>query len=205
MMTQLDVVSPGQFQVASRYSLYYISSEGDRIIKSDIGGTKRTVLQKVSAPHRNDRLFVLPNAADGYDLFIFLDSEQQENWQEELISKNFSSHAPVDGTVDKNRSKSVRKTWFNFGPVPSLAGRSDWEMKTGFWAIGGIYGTTKADDRRFHFSLETPFASWVVRNATQLEGDFVVFQLGDDQICILDPVSKKIALIARGKGPIVAE
>ena len=33
----------------------------------------------------------------------------------------------------------------------------------------------------------------------------MVFQLGGDQICIMDPQKRKIAMIAKGKGPIVAE
>gem|GEM_PF-5709571 len=38
----------------------------------------------------------------------------------------------------------------------------------------------------------------------QSHKDFVVFQLGDNQICILQPLEKKLALITHGKGPIVA-
>jgi hypothetical protein len=201
MMTQLQVVSPGHFQTTGLYSLYFISPEGDKVIKSDIKGNRKTVLRKISAPHRNDRLFVRPNADNGYDLFIYLDSEQKE----ELISEDFSPHAPVEWRITKGNSKKAAGTWFNFGRVPCLADESDWDFYTGFWAVQGIRGSSKTESKSFHFSLETPFASWIARNATHLQRDVVVFQLGGDQICILHPESKKIALIARGKGPIVAE
>jgi hypothetical protein len=45
---------------------------------------------------------------------------------------------------------------------------------------------------------------WTIRNAVQIDGDRLVFQLGRDQICLLDPETQRIALIARGFGPLVA-
>ncbi|WP_414527765.1 hypothetical protein [Nodularia chucula] len=53
--------------------------------------------------------------------------------------------------------------------------------------------------------MEIPFASWRVSHATHLEGDFVVFQLGNDQICILHPEQRKMALIVRGTQPVVVK
>jgi hypothetical protein len=52
------------------------------------------------------------------------------------------------------------------------------------------------------FSFETPFVAWSVRNATHLPSDRILFQLGDDQICVYDPEKKEIALLAEGRGPI---
>ena len=46
--------------------------------------------------------------------------------------------------------------------------------------------------------------SWAVNNAVHIEGDNIVFQLGYDQICVFNPESGKITLIARGKEPVVA-
>jgi hypothetical protein len=92
-----------------------------------------------------------------------------------------------------------------FGKVTSLASDSDWEFRTGFWAAEGIKGTNKKTGDKVHYALETPYSMWNVRNATQIEGDMVVFQLGKSQICALHPESRRIALLARGKGPIVAK
>jgi hypothetical protein len=113
--------------------------------------------------------------------------------------------APIDPLIAEGHSERSEGTGFSFGPVPSIASDTDWEYRTGFWAIEGISGENKKENLRFYFSLETPIESWLVQNATQIEGDYVVFQLGYDQICILHPQTKKIAMIARGKGPIVAK
>ncbi|MEA5418687.1 hypothetical protein VB712_05565 [Spirulina sp. CCNP1310] len=42
-----------------------------------------------------------------------------------------------------------------------------------------------------------------VRYLTHLEGDRLVFQLSQDQIYLLDPHERKIALVARGSSPLV--
>jgi hypothetical protein len=36
----------------------------------------------------------------------------------------------------------------------------------------------------------------------QLPGDLVLFQLGENQICVVDPNLKKVALLAHGRGPV---
>jgi hypothetical protein len=55
-----------------------------------------------------------------------------------------------------------------------------------------------------YFSFETPFGDWAVRNATHLPTDKVIFQLGENQICLTDPEAKTIALLVHGRGPIAA-
>lgn len=205
MMTQLQVVSPSSLIQGDDYALYFISPDGTQILQTDLNGNHRSVLKNVVATNRDDRLFSRRNAQTGYDLFVHLQSKNRENEREDLIATNFSSDAPVEWRMSKGHSEKASGTWFNFGQVPSLASKSDWEFNTGFWAIDGISGDNKKKKISVHFSLETPFASWIARNATQLEGDSIIFQLGENQICILHPESSRIALITRGKGPIVAK
>ncbi|BAU44842.1 hypothetical protein [Leptolyngbya sp. O-77] len=91
----------------------------------------------------------------------------------------------------------------SFGPVPKLTTRTDWDYYTYVFAAGGLIGRNRITQARQHFALETPFAVWPISHATHLPGDWLVFQLGRDQICLLHPASQRIALIARGKTPIV--
>jgi hypothetical protein len=205
MMTQLQVVSPSDLIQGDEYALFFISTDGSKILQSALNGRHTSVLSEVTAHSRNDRLFARRNASTGYDLFVHLDSEKRENERDDLIAANFSELAPVDRRISEGHSEKAEGTWFNFGQTPSLASKSDWEFNTGFWAIKGISGYNKKENASVCFSLETPFAAWIARNATQLEGGTVVFQLGDNQICILHPESRRIALVARGKGPIVAK
>ncbi len=205
MMSNLEVTSADEMDVPAPYVLYFISREGDQILRMDLNnpGSSRPI-SEVAAQHRNDRLFVRPRNGQGFDLLVFLDSDTREARTEARVLDDFSEQAPLEWRISRDHSEKAEGSWFNFGPVPTIAAESDWAFHTGFWPVEGIGGHNRKTGKRVHFSLELPFAAWNVRNATQIDEDLVVAQLGNDQICMIDPVSKRIALIARGKGPIVA-
>ena len=205
MMTQLEVVPASDLLPTEPYALFYISPEGNQVLQSNLLGSKRMILCDVPSHHKNDRLFVRKNMTDCCDLLIHLETDEMGGDREELIAPGFSKLAPIERRSAEGNLEKPEGTSFNFGPVPSLASKSDWEFRTGFWPIEGIRGENEKEGAEFHFSLEIPFVAWEVRNAIHIEGDRIVFQLGDNQICILAPESRRIALITRGKGPIVAK
>jgi len=106
--------------------------------------------------------------------------------------------------MKRRESHQVEGTWYNFGVVASLASDSDWKYFVGFWPSSGIHGWRKEENQDVYYGLETPISEWSVRNAIHLEGNYLLFQLGKDQICLLHPDSQRIALVARGKGPVVS-
>lgn len=90
----------------------------------------------------------------------------------------------------------------NFGMATRLgdASNSPWEFHTGFWPDEGLQGVRKDTGRHVRLAYETPFGQWSFRNAIHLPGDIVLFQLGDDQICVFDPNKHQVALLVRGRG-----
>jgi len=204
MVTQLQVVPATDLLPGEQYALYFISPDGNEVIRSDLTGGQQATLRHASAEHPNSRLFVRQSTAGAYDLFVHVASDGARS-EDELIVEDFADLAPVDWHIKEGHSENSTGTWFNVGPVPTLAAESDWVFDTGFWPMEGIVAVRESKGVRRRFSLETPFAAWIVRNATHLEGDRVVFQLGYDQICVLAAESRRIALIARGKGPVVAK
>lgn len=90
-----------------------------------------------------------------------------------------------------------------FGSVPPPKSTTDWEFQVHPFAGGGITGYNRATQTRLHLAMETPFALWPISYVTHLPEDWLVFQLGQDQICLLHPDTRRIALIARGKHPVV--
>ena len=97
-----------------------------------------------------------------------------------------------------------RDNWF--GPVPIINAQDEPEYETGVWPIEGIFSYDyDASQYRFHYAMETPIALWSIRYPTHIETGLAVFQLGGDQLCILDPNKKQIALIARGTKPLVVK
>jgi hypothetical protein len=67
----------------------------------------------------------------------------------------------------------------------------------------GIDVTNKSKNLAFNLAMNAPFISWQTQNMIQIENGLVIFVLGWDQICILDPINMKIALIARGRGIVL--
>lgn len=190
MLTQLDVVSAEQLQPSDKYVLYFITSDGKQVVRSDLEGKSKESIKNVSATDRDTRLCVGKNEKGKFDLLV----------NSKVILSDFASLAPTPEPPE----------WYTcapnpFGVVPKLTQNTNWEYRTGVWAAEGITGYHKQKNLSFGFALETPFAFWNVKNATHLAGDFVVFQLGDDQLCILQPQEKRIALIARGKEPVVVK
>ncbi len=197
LMSEFEVVRADEMEMAKPYSLYFLSLEGKDVRRQDLSGSARIHRVKaLGGEHIGDRVFAQPNEEGTFDLYVLLDSSLPVEDRKVPILESFSNLAPVD---------RGNGTGWNFGLVPSLATASNWEFESTFWAYGGLRAYHLNDGRKFEVSLELPIAQWRVRNATHLEGDFVVTQLGRDQICLIHPESRRIALLARGKGPIVAK
>lgn len=206
MLTQLEVVSVDKMKLPEPYALYYLSTGGDHVIRMyPTDSDSKETISKVTAHHRNDRLFSRPRRDSGFDLFVYLDSKDRGSETESKVLEDFSEQAPVEWRITEGHSEKAEGSWFNFGQVPAIGTESDWEFRTGFWPVEGIVGENEKEGKTVHYSLELPFVAWSVRNATQISGGHVVAQLGDDQICLMNLESGTIALIARGKGPIVAK
>ncbi len=205
ILTQLEVVSVEELIPEDTYVLYYISSDGNAVMRSDLAGNDPQAVKHVtSIRHEYDRLFVRQDDHGKYDLNIVIFEVNPYSKNEQTVLRNFSVLAPIEHHILEYPEREVRDLFFNFGPVPSIAQNSEWNYHTGLWPMEGIYGSNEITNKKFNFAMETPITFWYVRNVTHIQGDLLVFQLGSDQICMLHPESKKIALITRGRAPIVA-
>ena len=205
MLTQLEIVPAAQLRPPKDCALWFISRDGKRILRSDLAGGHADTVREMPATHRDDRLFARVNDHGRFDLLLHLDAEREADEKSELVLADFAALAPLDERRTDVAGAKPYGTWFNFGAVPSLAAKdTGWKYRTGFWAAQGLSGVNEKTGERVHLSLEIPFAAWMTRNAVQLDGDLILLQLGLDQICLLQPTQKKIALVARGKGPLVA-
>lgn len=202
LMTELKVVDPSALKPEASYTLYYISNDGEKVIEHSLSGEVSEVACKISSTNQNDRLFTRIAEDGGCNLSIRYDGELP-NYTEDTLLLNISKNSPSTWHLEKEPNGDPKGTWFNFGDAPSLAASKGWNYRTGFWAIDGISGEGP-NEESFHYALETPFESWTIRNAVSLGDALLIFQLGNDQICMLDHESGSIALLARGRGPIVA-
>jgi len=178
--------------------IYYISIQDGDIYRHDIHNNTSQNIYDLNSTYRDDRLCVNSNEDEATsDLYALIQSEKI------LILKNFFTALPPQDKHIMQR-EAAAETWFNYGQALDLRDPDErlWYFHTGYWPIDGLTVSNKITKERTRLSLETPFAHWLVRNATVIPGDQLIFQLGQ-QICIFDRKSRKIGLIAEGKGPVV--
>ncbi len=205
MMTRLTVVSVDEMKVQGPYALYYLSEAGDQVIRVDLANPLSVqAISAVTATDYEDHLFARPRGDSGFDLVVVLGGDQWGD-AELVVLQDFAERVPVHDPPGSGYRGPPAGTSMSFGEVPSIGADSEWEVRTGFWSAEGISGTNTTTGERFHYALELPFVGWSIRHASQISGGYVVAQLGSRQICLVDLESRRIALIARGKGPIVVE
>ena len=198
----MHVVQPSQMAMPTNGIVFYISATNGDVCALNFETRKSEEIYQLKSTDEDDRLFVRPSkpASNRWDI---LDSSKLI-----LIQSNLTATARPTPRDEDNEANSTLQapngTWFNFGKTPKLgaAENSGWTFETGFWPIEGLRGKNSKTGESLYFSLETPFVAWIVRNATHLPGDYVIFQLGNNQICILETTTRKIAMLDKGYGPV---
>ncbi len=204
LLTSMHIVPLSDMRPPDQVLMYYISVKDGDVYLRHLSMQDDRKIFGLNSSDRNDRLFARPSQnAQQSDIVARLETGNHSNPLFTVVQ----SSLPVLAATEYRSTltpPAYEGTWFNFGRVPLLdASESDsWEIWTGFWPVEGMEGTDKKTGKKFHFSLETPFAAWPVRNAVKLPDDKVLFQLGNDQICLLDIETNKIALVSKGRGPV---
>lgn len=207
LYTKMNVVPVSQMKLPQIERIYYIGDKGNEIFTCDLYGNDKRWVQSVATKDKMDRLFVRPSSAipGKWDLMAITKGVSNQEGEVMEVIKDFAKQAAPDWRSTTTEPRQYDSTWFNFGPAAlqkELPG-GEWEFTSGFWAIEGLRAINQKTGKRVHFSYETIFGEWYVRNATQLPTDQAVFQLGENQICVFDPATKQVALITRGRGPVV--
>lgn len=180
--------------------LYYISPDGGKVYMRNLNELKASVVYEFDSKDHFVSLVVKssetdPNRLDLAALIIVDSGEYTVD-----ILRAFVTQAAVP--TNETDTINYGRAWRSVGEVPKLgdAKQSEWTFRT--WALSGLVGRRNDRDEKLRIAFETPLAFWIIRNATHLPGDIVLFQLGDDQICVFDVDSRKLALVVRGQEPV---
>lgn len=197
----VHVVQPSQMTMPTNGIVFYISPTNGDVYALNFKTRKSQKIYNFKSTDANDRLFVRPSTFD-INHWDILDTSKLIQIQSNLAVTAKPSER--DENIGTNGAP-VNGTSFNFGETPQLgaAENSNWKFRTGFWPNEGLTGNNSGTGASIDLALETPFVAWAARNATHLPGDYVVFQLGWDQICLLEVATRKIAVLDKGYGPIV--
>jgi hypothetical protein len=205
LYTKMQIVSSRELSLPESVIVYFISEPDGNVYARNPSGIENRRVFELHSTNENDRLFARQSSThtNYWDLVARIETDNLQDPRFVEVQKDITKQAVSDWRATQNPPTN-EGTWFEFGDVPRLgsAEKSDWDFETGFWPIEGLHGTNAVKHTRVYFSFETPFGAWNVRNATHLPGDKVLFQLGENQICIFDPDAKKVALLTHGRGPV---
>ncbi|MCF7957113.1 MAG: hypothetical protein K9M57_01555 [Phycisphaerae bacterium] len=206
LITKTDIVPLSSMSLPEKVMVYFISVDDGDLYAGSMQDTKWQNTFDLNSSNKNDRLLVKPSSYDpgSWDLIARLEADKFREPKIITVEEQFALITAPSWRGTNPDSPQYRGTWYNYGKVPKLgdAESSPWEFRSGFWGIEGLYGEESNSNKQVSFSLETPFISWPVRNAIHLPTDKILLQLGNDQICIYDPVKNQIALLTHGRGAI---
>jgi len=206
LYTQVKVVRASDLSLPQSVQIYYIDSSDGHIYQRGIRGSGNRKIMELHSADVNDRLFVRSSDAnpDRWDLVARLETRDRRGPKVVPILTNMDVDAAPDWRTVRADPTKYPGTSVIFGSVSPLgsAATSPWEFRTGSYPVQGLRAARRATGENFHFSYETPFGAWAVRNAVHLPSDKVLFQLGANQICVFDPASRRVALLWRGRGPV---
>ncbi len=204
LYTRMNVVPLAEMKLPADALLYFIGAQDGRISELDLDSQDLRVFGTSVSTSHSDRLLFRATGTNGVyaELCLRRDANRDDDVILEVIAQSFWATNVSAEPQDHFR----QDLWFNFGWAAVLreATNSGWEFSTGYWAQEGMEAYYHEQGAQLHFAWETPFSRWYIRSATHLPGDQVIFQLGDNQICILDAPTRRIARIVEGRGPVVA-
>ena len=212
LLTQTDVVDLSAMSLPDDVLMYYIDSDdGDVYVRPLAESGARHVFD-LNSDQAHDELLVRRSSADSntWDLVAYMGDNHPFGPILVTIEESFASVAAPSWHHAITDSPEYFDAEFDDGSVPRLgeAGSSPWKFWAGYWPIEGLdpieglSGKQTLSGETVQLAIETPFVAWFIRNATHLPTDRVLFQLGDDQLCVYDPENKQIAVITRGRGPV---
>jgi hypothetical protein len=206
LYTKTDVVELSSISMPENILIYFISVDDGDVYEGSLRSAQWKSVFDLNSSREDDHLFVKPSDAEvnSWDLMASLETDEYRNPKIIPILEQVAEVAVPSSNVTNADPPRYEGAGPNFGQVPKLgnAKSSPWQFRSGFWSIEGLRGTQANSGEVVHFSLETPFVAWPVRNATHLPTDKVLLQLGDDQICVYDPETNRIALVTKGRTPI---
>lgn len=197
--SRVEVVEPSAIKLADNLTVFYLGKDG-RVYQH------REILGNFVSTNRDDRLYFTrrPDETNAWDLHVRVEARRNPDGQSVKVAAALRGGAASMEESETNQP-TLKGNWFNFGNALNvgLGTNAVWQLRSGFWAIEGLRVRNARTAEQYRFSWETPFSQWPIRNVLQLPNEQAIFQLGSDQICILDLSTRRIALLARGRGPAV--
>ncbi len=192
--SNLTVVPASEMTFPEKLHVYYISADDGHVYRRMLGGGNAELVKELQEP--GDWLSV-----EGY----FRDSPcptgrlhaHSKRGSDVVLEK-------VDLSEYLDFSELPRiPNWYGYVTRMNSSSTKGWRFYNNFWPGKSFQGSNQATGDEVYYGPATIFGSLETMYATQLASDQVILQVGRNQICAVDPATKRIALLWRGRGPVV--
>ena len=196
LLTRTRIVPLAEMKRTPDATLYFIAAHEPDVYRLRLNGEPPEIFLRLENHPESERLQIVR-------------SEENTNEWKLAVEMSWEAVIPLTNLFEIGETRLWQE--FNsqparrsFGPAIQLASTNSWNFSTGFFPGRGLVMSREGSRDFVRLAMESPLLSWNSRNVTQLPNDQVVFQLGKDQICLFDPNTMQLALVARGRGPAVA-
>ena len=199
LYSDFAIVTAENLKLPDGVGVYFISSaDGNVYRRSREAGPD--LVASLSATNVSDFLCFQKSktGANKWDLVAVLDLRRHPE-ESVVISEGI-----VSNSTDALWMTQEYRGW---GTAPQIgsATNSTWHFSWGHWPTVGMYGKDNTTGQRIRVAFGNPVIQWPMWRAIHLPDDMVLFQLGWDQLCLLDVKKRTISLWDRGHGPVALE
>jgi hypothetical protein len=198
VVTHVDVVHPTTIRHEVSADVYYLSPDNGDVYRTDLEGADPQFVAQVGKRDLHARLYFVESfVSDSFDLGVCWGPEPDD--RRVIVANILPASASIGDAADEERCARM-----GFGKAVDLQprGAAPWSVRTGFWPAEGLTATNEVTSQSYQIALETPFLAWSSRNASVLPEGLLIYQL-DKQIVLLDLAERRMALLARGQGPLI--
>ncbi len=198
--TKMQVVPVTQLSLPEQVSVYFISARDGDVYRRSLTGASEQKVYDLHSRSMEDRLVIRPASDDTNRL--------------ELVVRRGGARFPQSSVavVGVIRAQAVPTISPSDPQFPGVHGsdqslrlgsamNSDWITYVEPWN-GSVICYNRRTPRFESLAFETPLCAWAAWNPVLLPSDVVLFQFGDDQICVFSPKQRKLALLWRGRGAV---
>jgi len=192
-----EVTSPSRINAPAGLRVYYISDVSGDVCSRLLPDGAECLVARWGFTDKDDLLYVAPSEGQKgrWDLM--------SRWGRPILRGLEVTAAQPPPFPRNTGAAPPQSVWQAYGYGARLGAAAEGEVETeaDIWAAGGLW--LYGDARRRIVAVETPWIKWFVRLPVLLPGGCVLFQLGPNQICLYEPSTNRVALVAKGRGPVV--
>jgi hypothetical protein len=203
LLTDVTIVPPSQANVPRGLRLYFVSPSSRDVCRLDFDTKEETTLCRLPGDSWPD-LYVAQSKADANRVDLLAMSGGDDSTP--FLLREFARDGPPPRAKRPMRGQPQEGARSNKEPdefVPPDI-KTDWEFYRSRYHSpwGALEGNNVKDGRQIWLILEIPPLTWSAHLIATLPDGHVLFQLGENQICVLDPEKRTVALLAKGRGAV---